>query len=184
MLVWDLVDHGCKSDVRDLIRKIIHDIASPLNTIMMVLDSEDASMISYANESASHMAALLNVFRLLFRESEEKVSVAETERLIKKIGDFSVTSQVQYVDLWRVQLIVCVAYTIFCSASKNARIECFFDVQKTLLRVYAGNLYCNFIGDSVSVQSKSLAGIALKLADANGVTIKQRELVDCFEIDI
>ena len=184
MLVWDLIDHGGKSDVRELISKIIHDIASPLNTIMMVLDSEDSSMLSYANESAIKMAALLNVFRFFFKESEEKLSIAEIEQLMKKFGDFSITSEVQYVDLWRVQLIVCVAYTIFCSASKNARIECFVDVQKTLLRVYAGNLYCNFIGDSVSVQSKSLAGMVLKLADANGITIKQRELVDCFEIDI
>lgn len=184
MLVWDLIDNGGKSNIRELISKIIHDIASPLNTIMMVLDSDDSSMISYANESAIKMAALLNVFRFFFKESEEKVTVVEIERLIKKIGDFSITSQVQYIDLWRVQLMLCIAYTIFCYASKNARVECFVDMQKTLLRVYASNLYCDFIGDNVSVQSKSLAGIASKLADANGVTIKQRELAGCFEIEL
>lgn len=152
-----LSDENNEQLVSAFMNKIIHDIASPLNTITMGLEtieeSHDFETVKYVTESASKMIALLSVFRKLVQNTDKTCSVNDIEKTLRPLCKCSIKSDNADIDLYLTQLLLCMIYAIICSTSRISDIFCNIDNQKIFIKVFAKDMFCTFKHGEVTNQN-------------------------------
>lgn len=163
--------------------KIIHDIASPLNTITMGLetieDSHDFETVKYVAESVSKMIAMLSVFRKLVQSTDNTCSIIDLEKTLRPICKCLIKSDNANVDLCLTQLLLCMIYAITCSASRISDMSCNIDNGKIFIKVFAKDMFCTFKHDEVTNQNV-FQYLSVILSSNLGLKILTKSEVDYF----
>lgn len=186
MVIWNaLIENGSTENLQLFIGKMMHDIASPLNTIIMGVESFDNSdpmMRQYVNESAAKMASMLQVFRKILQTNAEKISCREIEQSIENICETSITSHNLYLNLDIAQLLMCSLYAVISSTSKISNITCRVGESNFVIRVYASNLFCSFDRTEPASARNIFQYTATKFAYQLGLTIAVQQGTGYFDI--
>lgn len=169
MLLADVIERGDNSNLRRLlIKKMLHDIASPLNAVMMGMDiiesGYDASMVGYAKDGVNKMAGLLALFRLLWNVEHSDVSILEIKKNFGTLCNFSITSDNPHINLEIAQLLICTVYAVLCAAAKVKEISCNISDEKIQIVASAQEIFCSFEAD-VPTEKNIFQCVALKLSE-------------------
>lgn len=137
---------------RLLMKRILHDISSPLNTIMLGVDFADGcddTLFSCLKESASKMANVIYFARLLMKTEDCVVYASELERAFSVLCKIKIQGADE-ISLLHAQLIVCAVYSIITASSKIRRIVCSLGNGGICIHVDAENVFCTFGNDDVT----------------------------------
>ena len=156
---------------RLLIRRVLHDISSPLNTIMLGVDfmaSGDESLSSCLKDSASKMASVIYFARLLMKTDNCGVPSKELEQSFDKLCSTKFQG-IEEVPLLYAQLIVCVLYSIINASSKIKRIVCTVGDEGVCIQVSADNIFCSFVNNEATSRNifEYIAQMLLKYMHRN-----------------
>ena len=151
-----------------LIHKMLHDIASPLNTVIMGLDmleSEyDKSMLGYTRDGVNKMTVILALFRLLLSNDDSDISILDIKKNFGVLCNFSIGSQNQYIPADIGKIVICIVYAILGATAKISRITCNISVSKIQVLTVAQEVFCDFKSD-IPNKKNIFQYLALLIAD-------------------
>ena len=186
MVIWNaLIENGSTENLQLFVGKMMHDIASPLNTIIMGLesfDNNDPVMKQYVNESATKMSAMLQIFRKILQTNAGNISCREIEQAMENICETSINSHNLYLSIDIAQLLICSLYAIISSTSKISNITCRVGDKNFIIRVLANNLFCTFDNNEAPSARNIFQYAAAKFANKLGLSISIQQGTNYFDI--
>ena len=170
MSLVDIVNRADNNSTLDmLIHKMFHDIASPLNTVMMGIDilesGYDAAMLGYTKDGVSKMAAILALFRLLLKDDTD-IAISDIETNVGVLCRFSISSSYQSINADLGRMVICVLYGILLATAKISSISCNISNDNVHILTVAQDVFCEFKPSEQPTKKNIFQHVALLIAKA------------------